>query len=162
MYFQNSIFVLHSTNLAINMSSFCRLSCMKFTPPEFDIAQNTMLLIYGQTLTWVATYYSPMILLVFNIILFLTFYIKLASLKMNCSISTKPWHAGQSQTVFFIITFLCQCVAFATFLQIVNRKPSKECGPFNDITHPYDVVDGQIILYVLKPGVAGCILAALM
>ena len=144
---------------------FYRLSCMNFTPPEFDIAQNTMLLIYGQTLTWVAIYYSPMILLVFNIILFLTFYIKLASLKFNCSISTKPWHAGQSQTMFFILTFLCQFGAFGTFFYVIQSKePSKECGPFNDImiTHPYDVVDAQILEYVFKPGVAGCILAALM
>ena len=136
---------------------------MNFTPPEFDIAQNTMFLIYGQTLTWVAIYYSPMILLVFNIVLFLTFYIKLASLKLNCSISTKPWHAGQSQTMFSILTFLCQLGAFGLFCYVIQSKePSTKCGPFYDLEHPYDVLDGKILDIVFKPGVAGCILAALM
>ena len=133
---------------------------MEISPPEFDIAQNTMLLIYGQTLTWVAIYYSPMTLLIFIIILFLTFYIKLASLKWNCNISTKPWQAGQSQTIFFILTFICQFGSFAYFFYTISNRKS-QCGPFSGAL-PYSVIDGQIFQYISKPGVPGCMLAALM
>ena len=108
-----------------------------------------------------------MMLLVFNIILFLSFYIKLASLKLNCSISTKPWQAGQSQTVFFILTCLSLCGSTFYFFYIFQKANiSGNCGPFQDLMDDSSVigsvVDGDILVYVLKPGLAGCILAALM
>ena len=140
----------------MNRHSFYRLNAQKwvrFAPPEFDIAQNTMLLIYGQTLTWVAIYYSPMILLVFNIILFLSFYLKLASLKLNCSISTRPWHAGQSQTVFFILTFFSLIGTVGYFCNVIQKQPSTDCGPFKNEDHPYSVVDVELLRIILKPGV---------
>ena len=47
----------------------------KFTdwisPPEFDIASNTMHLIYGQTLAWIGIYYSPWSSFTFLVILLL-------------------------------------------------------------------------------------------
>ncbi len=52
-----------------------------FDPPEFDIARNTMHLIYGQTVTWIGLYFSPLISFVFAIILLITFYMKKASTK---------------------------------------------------------------------------------
>ena len=46
---------------------------------EFDIAKNTMHLIYGQTLAWIAIYYSPLSSLMFIIILIFMFFINLVS-----------------------------------------------------------------------------------
>ena len=41
------------------------------SPPEFDIASNTMHLIYGQTLAWIGIYYSPWSSFTFLVILLL-------------------------------------------------------------------------------------------
>jgi len=51
-------------------------SVFQLHPPEFEIARNTMHLIYGQTLTWIALYYSPISSSMFIFILLATFYIK--------------------------------------------------------------------------------------
>lgn len=101
-----------------------------------------------------------MILLVFNSILFLTFFIKLTSLKLNCSVSTRPWRAGQSQTVFFMLTFLSLIGSFVYFIYIINAAPSKHLGPFQAEVYPYDIIGGDLI--ILQPGFAGCLLASLM
>jgi len=42
----------------------------------FDIASETTHLIYGQTITWLGLYFSPLLPLIFVIILVITFYIK--------------------------------------------------------------------------------------
>ena len=132
-------------------------------PPEFDIAQNTMTLIYGQTLTWVGLYYSPNMTWMFSVMLSLIFYVKIASLRVNCSVSTKPWRAGQSQTIFFILTFLSLMGTFVYFIYIIYQKESSNaCGPFRDDIHPYDVIGENFTIYIFQPGVAGCVLAAIM
>lgn len=119
-----------------------------------------MFLIYGQTLTWVAIYFSPMAQVIFNVLLVAIFYVKLASLKFNCSVSTKPWRAGQSQTIFFILTFISLLGTFIYFFYIIyNNEPSVECGPFILDENPFDVFQG---IYIFKPGVAGCVLVAFL
>ena len=47
--------------------------------PEFDIGRDTVYLIYAQTLAWIGFYFSPLLPVVFIIILPITFYIKKVS-----------------------------------------------------------------------------------
>ena len=145
------------------LESFYKLmvsSFMKSLPsPEFDVAFNTMHLLFAQTLAWVAIYYSPVLILFFLVILFITFYFKLASLKLNCSGAAgakQPWQAAQSQTLFFSMTFANFLVVFIHFLFIINKKPSEDCGPFKNLKTPSDLISNVIIL---QPGFAGLILA---
>lgn len=74
--------------------------------PEFDIARNTMNLIYNQTLFYVGLYFSPVLSLVIILKMFLTFYIKKWGAVYNCKPSSKPWRAAQTHTVFLAFTFL--------------------------------------------------------
>lgn len=45
----------------------------------FDIASETTQLIYGQTITWLGLFFSPLLPVLFSVILIITFYIKQAS-----------------------------------------------------------------------------------
>ena len=90
---------------------------------------------------------------------------------LNCNISTKPWRAAQSETIFSVITFLSLIVAFGYYIAIMTYyDPSKECGPFTNVnvTKPFDVLfsDGDskenILTFILQPGVAGLVMVFFM
>ena len=62
--------------MPIHISSIPSLRKFGLKPPEFDIGINTVHLIYAQTVTWIGLYFSPLLSIVFVIILPLTFYLK--------------------------------------------------------------------------------------
>ena len=62
--------------MPIHISSIPSLRKYGLKPPEFDIGINTVHLIYAQTVTWIGLYFSPLLSIVFVIILPLTFYLK--------------------------------------------------------------------------------------
>ena len=48
--------------------------------PKFDISNSAVLIIFAQTVTWIGHYFSPLLPIVFAIVLFITFYVKKVNL----------------------------------------------------------------------------------
>ncbi|XP_065339052.1 transmembrane channel-like protein 7 isoform X1 [Cloeon dipterum] len=141
--------------------------------PEFDIARNTLNLIYNQTLFWVGFYYSPLLSAVIVVKLFITFYVKQACVLHNCKPPSRSWRAAQIQTVFLALTFLAIIGVLFTLGYTMTRVPaSKGCGPFREIEHAYLIIKHKLNSidknsnwytigeWIFKPGVvAGYIIA---
>jgi hypothetical protein len=54
----------------------CRRISKNIGVPEFDIARNTLNIIYNQTLFFVGFYFSPLLAFVITFKMFVTFYIR--------------------------------------------------------------------------------------
>lgn len=78
----------------------------KNTSLEFDIAWNTMQIIYNQTLFWVGLVFSPLLPVAVVLKLFLAWYVRLGIALFLCKPSSKTWRAAQTSTWFLVMTFL--------------------------------------------------------
>uniref|UniRef100_A0A8C5QN94 Transmembrane channel-like protein n=2 Tax=Leptobrachium leishanense TaxID=445787 RepID=A0A8C5QN94_9ANUR len=118
----------------------------KWGKPEFDIARNVLDLIYAQTLAWIGIFFSPLLPIIQMIKLFIIFYLKRVSLMMNCTPPRRAWRASQMTTVFIFLLFF---PSFAGVLCLIGvtvwrRQPSKLCGPFQELTTPYDSITNWV------------------
>lgn len=141
--------------------------------PEFDIAWNTLNLIYNQTLFLVGFYFSPLLSVVIVLKLFITFYIKKAGALYNCQAPKKSWRAAQTQTIFLILTFIALLGVFLVFGYLIIYVSPSKCGPFSGFTYMYEaILSGifqlhndnaffKIVLFLAKPGVIGGVLIAM-
>lgn len=73
---------------------------------EFDIARNTLAIIYNQALFWIGIFYAPLLSVMVIIKIVFIWYIQKVFLLKLCVPSSRSWRAAQTQTVFLILTFL--------------------------------------------------------
>ncbi|XP_030067080.1 transmembrane channel-like protein 5 isoform X2 [Microcaecilia unicolor] len=120
--------------------------CKTLGKPEFDIARNVLDLIYAQTLAWIGIYFSPLLPLIQIIKLFILFYVKKESLRMNCLPPRKAWRASQMTTVFIFLLFFPSFIGVLVVIGVTvwRRTPSEECGPFQGLNVPFDAISNWI------------------
>lgn len=141
---------------------------------EFDIAWNTMQIIYNQTLFWVGLVFVPLLPVVIVIKLFLIWYIRQFGVLCLCKPSSKTWRAAQTTTWFLVMTFLSFLLVGGFLGYVISYVPlSSSCGPFRNYVYFIDVITHgilnlksnstlwSILLYITKPGVIALIIIAL-
>lgn len=139
--------------------------------PEFCITNNSLGLVYNQTLLWFGLLFSPLLCVVVAAKLFLTFYIKKLSLIYFCKPQSKLWRSSQTQTLFLVLVFVSLFGVIITHGYIITQIPvSEECGPFRGNTYMYQLfMEGilklqeehifwKIFSYVTKPAIIGGLL----
>ncbi|XP_074648394.1 transmembrane channel-like protein 7 isoform X2 [Tubulanus polymorphus] len=120
------------------MSTYC---CKKMPHPEFDIARNTLNLIYSQTLCWLGQYYSPLLTILQLIKLIVIFQVKSCSVRQNCVPSQKPWRGARANTIFLgflFAAFLMAAISVAA--NVIFIKPSQACGPYRGLDTSYESI----------------------
>ncbi|XP_067672154.1 transmembrane channel-like protein 7 isoform X1 [Haliotis asinina] len=110
-------------------------------PPEFQIPQNVLDLVYTQTVCWLGFFFAPLLPAMIVIHLFVVFYAKLLSALLACEPSQRPYRASRSNSFFMIVLllafFLC-CVPVGYTMAAL--PPSKGCGPFRIYSMMYTVI----------------------
>ena len=114
--------------------------------PKFDIAKNTMNLIYNQTLFWVAFYFSPTMSVVIVVKMMLTFYVKKFGLLTYCEPPSKPWRAAQTQTLFLALALLGMVGALIVLGYVIIYKETGGCGPFTVHNFTWEVIVEEVLL----------------
>ncbi|XP_061844247.1 transmembrane channel-like protein 7 [Nerophis lumbriciformis] len=127
---------------------------------EFGIPQNVLEIVYGQTICWIGTFYSPMLPAICTIKYFFMFYIKKVSLMKNCRPATRSFKASSSNFFFLgvlLIGLSLACVPVIVSVAQINC--SQACGPFVNYTTSWEVLPSavsqlpsglQTLLYILS------------
>ncbi|XP_048847139.1 transmembrane channel-like protein 6 isoform X2 [Brienomyrus brachyistius] len=102
---------------------------------EFNIVRNMLELLYGQALVWLGVLFAPLLPAVQVVKLFLLFYVKKTSLKMNFQLPRRPPNAQHMNTLF--ISLLCFPFFLGAFMLVRYTMwaiaPSPACGPFRGL-----------------------------
>ncbi|XP_011299898.1 transmembrane channel-like protein 5 isoform X1 [Fopius arisanus] len=142
--------------------------------PKFDIALNTLNLIYNQILFWVAFYFSPPLSLVMVVKMTMTFYIKKFGLMRHCEPPSTSWRAAQTQTLFLALAFLGMTGALTALGWVITSVKSSSCGPFRDYDYTWHAIIEEVLslgrsskLWIFvesigRPGVGAALLIAMI
>ncbi|XP_069503244.1 transmembrane channel-like protein 7 isoform X2 [Ambystoma mexicanum] len=108
---------------------------------EFEIPENVLGIVYGQTICWIGTFYSPLLPAIATVKYFIIFYIKKISLMNNCRPATRPFRASSSHFFFLLVLLIglvlaCIPVGFG----IAQVQASRACGPFVNFNTSWDIV----------------------
>ncbi|KAK5899861.1 hypothetical protein CesoFtcFv8_009289 [Champsocephalus esox] len=116
-----------------------------FGQQEFAIPQNVLEIVYGQTICWIGTFYSPMLPAICTMKYFFIFYIKKVSLINNCRPATRPFRASSSNFFFLVVLLIglalaCLPVSFS----VAQINSSQACGPFVNYTTSWEVLPNTV------------------
>ncbi|NWW84103.1 TMC7 protein, partial [Rhynochetos jubatus] len=113
---------------------------------EFGISDNVLEIIYGQTICWIGTFFSPLLPAIATIKYFIIFYIKKISLLHTCKPSARPVRASSSNFFFLVVLLIGLVLAFVPLgISIAHIPSSKACGPFRNFNTSWAVVPDTIL-----------------
>ncbi|CAK1595758.1 unnamed protein product [Parnassius mnemosyne] len=143
------------------------------SPPEFNIAYNSLTLIYNQAVLWYGMLFSPLLTVVVTFKFFLLFYVKRECALRACQPARKVWRAAQTQTVLYMLVTLSLFTTLFTIGSLFVRGSSQHCGPFRGYEAVYSVVSegvlqlarrrtlAQVLAFLTRPGVIAFLLLSL-
>ncbi|XP_072560717.1 transmembrane channel-like protein 6 isoform X2 [Paramormyrops kingsleyae] len=100
---------------------------------EFNIVRNMLELVHGQALVWLGVLFAPLLPAVQVVKLFLLFYVKKTSLKMNFQLPRRPLNARQMNTLF--ISLLCFPFFLGAFMLVSYTMWAKRNLPQIQLWH---------------------------
>ncbi|XP_065540325.1 transmembrane channel-like protein 7 [Lathamus discolor] len=113
---------------------------------EFRISDNVLGIIYGQTICWIGTFFSPLLPAIATIKYFIIFYIKKISLIHTCKPAARPIRASSSNFFFLLVLLIGLVLAFIPLgISIAHIPSSKACGPFRSFNTSWEVVPDTIL-----------------
>ncbi|NXT46014.1 TMC7 protein, partial [Pluvianellus socialis] len=113
---------------------------------EFGISDNVLEIIYGQTICWIGTFFSPLLPAIATIKYFIIFYIKKISLIHTRKPAARPIRASSSNFFFLVVLLIGLVLAFIPLgISIAHIPSSKACGPFRNFNTSWAVVPDTIL-----------------
>ncbi|KAF1397923.1 Transmembrane channel-like protein 7, partial [Spheniscus humboldti] len=113
---------------------------------EFGISDNVLEIVYGQTICWIGTFFSPLLPAIATIKYFFIFYIKKISLIHTCKPAARPIRASSSNCFFLVVLLIGLVLAFIPLgISIAHIPSSKACGPFRSFNTSWAVVPDTIL-----------------
>ncbi|NXI57152.1 TMC7 protein, partial [Chloroceryle aenea] len=113
---------------------------------EFGISDNVLEMIYGQTICWIGTFFSPLLPAIATVKYFIIFYIKKISLIHTRKPAARPIRASSSNFFFLVVLLIGLVLAFIPLgISIAHIPSSKACGPFRSFNTSWEVVPDTIL-----------------
>ncbi|KAM4765300.1 transmembrane channel-like protein 7 isoform 1-T1 [Cyanocitta cristata] len=117
-----------------------------FGQQEFGISDNVLEIIYGQTICWIGTFFSPLLPAIATIKYFIIFYVKKMILIHTCKPAARPIRASNSNFFFLVVLLIGLILAFVPLaVSIAHIPSSKACGPFRNFNTSWEVVPDTIL-----------------
>ncbi|XP_063825242.1 transmembrane channel-like protein 3 [Ostrinia nubilalis] len=149
----------------------------KFNPngkaPEFNIAYNSLTVIYNQAALWFGALFAPLLVVAVALKLLCLFYVKRICALRACQPARKVWRAAQTQTVFYMLVTLSLFTTLFGIGSLFFWKSSQECGPFRSYAFVYEVVSEgvlrlserpttrRVLAFITRPGAVAFLMLAL-
>ncbi|XP_072932303.1 transmembrane channel-like protein 5 isoform X2 [Epargyreus clarus] len=142
----------------------------KSVAPEFNIAYNSLTLLYNQALLWLGALFSPLLATAVAAKFLLLFYLKRETALRACHPARKVWRAAQTQTILYMLVTLSLFTALFGLGLLFVRRSSPYCGPFREYERVFHVVSEgvlglsrrpalrAVLVFLARPGVIGFVL----
>ncbi|NXI22482.1 TMC7 protein, partial [Sterrhoptilus dennistouni] len=119
-----------------------------FGHKEFEISDNVLEIIYGQTICWIGTFFSPLLPAIATIKYFIVFYVKKIVLIHTRKPAARPVRASRSNFFFLVVLLIGLLLAFVPLgVSIAHIPSSKACGPFRSFNTSWEVIPDTILRF---------------